>query len=323
MGYFRLFVVVLVVGSSGLLSSFSQVNAWSPEVNILGKDDAASNTLVRWLAELEQTEAFEAFTQTLLQNNDDIGDLFPSDPVSRPVFGDNQSTFPFPSLNNRQGAAFLVSMEVLYQTLQFYGVVHYLERTGNRIEFKVIESRSGHFRNLTNVDIAFALREMARYLTAHLCNNPSIENFYQAFIQVPPEEIGLRFKYDMAWALLGNYLPREPNAMFLMGTRWKALDKILNGTRMLNSPDMDARELRNWASFMSDIIGVVGELNKLMCFVDITPVAREELKKRSVVNKLLRMQTRLEDSYANYKNILEEAAVIGRQEQLNRIREPD
>lgn len=251
----------------------------------------------------------------------DIGDLFPEDPINRPPTGsDANPYFPFPNFSSRQGASYLVAMEVLYQTLNFYGVTHYLEKKGSSVDFRVIESRSGYFTELTKFDVAFALREMSRYLSALLCDNPSVENFYRAFAQIPPEEIGLRFKYDMAWALLGNYLPREPNEVFLIGKRWAALSKILNGVKTLNSPE-ETRELKQWINVISDVMGVITQLNRLMCFVDVTPNAKEEIKKRFVVKKLLDMQRELFERYDEFKEIVDQFSDEGLADQLAQLRQ--
>lgn len=254
----------------------------------------------------------------------DPGQLFPEDPVNRPIFGNPQNPyFPFPGTATRQGASYLVAMEILYQTLNFYGVTHYLDKKGSSIDFRILESKSGYFAQLTKLDVAFALREMSRYLSAHLCHNPSVENFYRAFGQVPAEKIGLRFKYDMAWALLGNYLPREPNKMFLLGKRWKALDQILNGSQILNSPDIEDQEIKRWASVLGEVMGLVGHLNRLMCFVDITPKTKDEFKKRVVVNKLLKMQRELVERYAQYKGVLDEMGAVTTEDQVLRLRSQD
>lgn len=235
-------------------------------------------------------------------------DFFPDEPSdSFPDF-DGGGGFPFPgNTRSQEGASYLVAMEVLYQTLNFYGVRHYVEQDGRRVKFKIVESEEGYFQNLNNLDVAFALREFSRYLTAHLCNKPTFENFYEAFIQVRPEELGFRFKYDMAWALLGNSLPREPNDVFLMGQRWKALNQILNNVGSINTRQEEMQELRKWLTSLTDVMNVLTSLNRLMCFVDIRPDAKEELRKRIVITKLLNMDRELMQRYGEiYEEIRKE-----------------
>jgi hypothetical protein len=213
-----------------------------------------------------------------------------------------------------------MAMEALYQTLNFYGVKHYLERTPASVDFKIIESKSGFFTKLNRLDVAFGLREFSRFFAAHLCNDPSMDNFYKALSQVPTEEIGLRFKYDMAWALMGNLLPRQPNSAYVVGTRWAALGKIINGSKTFGASTNEGKELQRWGGIITDVIGLLSGLNSLMCFVDIRPKAKEEIRKRIVVTKLLDMERDLNSHYGPLKQLIDDAAKIGAAEQLDYIR---
>jgi hypothetical protein len=158
-----------------------------------------------------------------------IPDPFPTDP-SQP--GGIDPNFDWGSLDpsgslvaRKNGSAERLGAYVLLQTLKFYGVKHYYKKDGARTDFKIIESKNGYFKSLTKLDVAYAIREFGRFITAHLCGQATPENFYRLFSQIP--QVGMRFKYDMAWALLGNNLPKEPNAIYRMGTRWTALNKII------------------------------------------------------------------------------------------------
>jgi hypothetical protein len=274
----------------------------------------------------------EAFDPPTPRPGTDLDDLYGEDPVNRPSLPGSTPFDPGPGgsygggfgtgigLNSRQGAAYLIAMESMYQTLNFYGVKHYLEKTPASVDFKIIESKSGYFTKLNRLDVAFGLREFARYLTAHLCNDPSIDNFYKALSQVPAEEIGLRFKYDMAWALMGNFLPRQPNSTYVIGTRWSALGKIINTSKTFGANTNEGKELQKWGGIISDIVGLLGSLNSLMCFVDIRPKPKEEIRKRIVLTKLLNMERDLNAHYGPLKQLIDDAKKLGAAEQLNYIR---
>jgi len=242
-------------------------------------------------------------------------DPFPEEPIRRPNFNDISNLVPAA----RHGASFIVALEVLYQTLNFYGVKHHLERSGNNIQFKIIESKRGYFQHLDRISVTFALQEFSRYLNAHMCNTPTVENYYRVFSQVPAEEIGLRFKFDMAWALLGNHLPREPNKAFTIGTRWAALGNILNNSTTLRSQVDDKDELNRWANMITDIINVLQHLNRLMCFIDVRPKPKDEIVKRIVINKILGFDRDLSGS-DRYPDLVDEAKQEGERLAIERIR---
>jgi len=244
---------------------------------------------------------------------------------------DNPNPYPYPDVDTtgldlpfitrKSGAAELLALEALYQTLMYYGVVHIVEKKGTRRDFKIIESRSGYFKDLTSLDIAFAIRAFSLYVVAMLCNDPSQANFAKMLSQVKPEEIGLRFKYDMAWALLGNYLPREPNEVMKLGTKWKALNQVLGSTRSLGTYNKEqVGTLKTWATSIGDVVNILSRLNKLMCYVDIRPDPREEIKKRMVTRGLLDMKKRLDERYADLKDLVDAVAKEGKKEQLDTLK---
>jgi len=249
----------------------------------------------------------------------------PQDPLTPgdgTIPGWDDSLMPGLGFSQKNGGAEWVALEVLFQTLNFYGVVHYVEKNGSVINFKIMQSKSGYFKDLNKLDVAYAVREFGRYLKAALCNNPSMENFYRMFAQVPPEEIGLRFKYDMAWALLGNALPKDPNEIMKLSTRWQTLNQVLNSTSFSKSEDpAQAKEYRSWVSYMSDIVKMLSGLNKLTCLVDVRPIPREELKKRFVISKMLEFGKRMNERYAPFKEILDQAKKEGQQAQIASLRQ--
>jgi len=264
----------------------------------------------------------------------DIDDLFRNDPVDRPAlpstggifdpgagYGGGFGSGGFSTISARQGAPYLLAMESLYQTLNFYGVKHYLEKTPTSVDFRIVESKSGYFTKLNRLDVAFALREFSRYFTAHLCNDASIDNFYKALSQVPAEEIGMRFKYDMAWALLGNFLPRQPNSTYIIGTKWAALGKIINSSKTFSANTNEGKELQKWTGLISDMMNLLQGLNTMMCFVDIRTKPKDEIRKRIVIKKILEMEKNLNAIYAPMKQMIEDAKKMGAAEQLSYIRQ--
>jgi len=241
------------------------------------------------------------------------------------AFGD-PSDDPFDAgsifISRKSGAADRIAYEVLYQTLMFYGVVHFIEKSPTgRYSFKIVESKSGYFRDLSTLDVAFAVREFSRYLVALLCGEPTQENFYKLFAQVPLEEIGFRFKYDMAWALLGNQLPRQPNQIFELGGKWEALSKILSSTKSMDQLDADTKqEFQLWWRSLSDVINLLVKLNKLTCYINAHPNPREELKKRKVIRDLLKLELEFLARNERGKELLEQAKLKGAENQIADLR---
>lgn len=252
---------------------------------------------------------------------------FPTDPTNPGTTDPNfdwGSLDPTGSLSARKnGSSERLSAYVLLQTLKFYGVKHYYKKDGSRTDFKIIESKNGYFMNLSKLDVAFAIREFARYITAHLCNQATPENFYRLFSQIP--EVGLRFKYDMAWALLGNSLPKEPNEIMKMGARWKTLSSVIASTSALKTggdASTTKPEIQGWATSIRDIVNILTQLNGLMCYVDLRPIPRDEIKKRVVIKKFLQMEIEMSAEYAKYKDIIDQANKQGAKDQLNSLRTP-
>jgi|GEM_PF-4258256 len=255
-------------------------------------------------------------------SGDDLNDVYQEDPINSPISYDDSSYFPFPGSYGRDGAAYIIGMEVLYQTFKYFGVEIAIQRTNSQVDFHIIKSKSGYFKNITKLDVVYALQEFARYLKAHLCDDMSMDNVGKMFAQVPEEEIGFRFKYDMAWALLGNPLPRTPNAAFALGRKWSALGQLLNHSRLIQSQgNNQAQEMNKWISVINDVVGIAVQLNKLMCFVDVTPKPEEEIRKRIVVKKLLNMQKKINERYNTYKDMVDKAKQAGMEQQIQSLRE--
>lgn len=328
-----------ILGASVFLFSISAhvVGALAEDLDSMASA-AVDQVLLDYADFLDGQNAGESFVLSeqvdppLPRPGTDIDDLYGEEPVNRPPLPTDPGSFNpgippgygyggyNPTLSSRQGATYLIGMKSLYQTLNFYGVTHYIERTSLGVEFKIIESKSGYFKNLNRLDVAFALREFSRYLTAHLCNDPSVDNLYKVFSQVSDEEIGLRFKYDMAWALMGNFLPRQPNATYLIGTRWAAFGKLINSSKSLGTNSNEGKELQRWTLLLSDVMGLLQTLNSLMCFVDIRPKPKDEIRKKIVVTKLLDMDRDLNNIYEPLRQLVDDARAMGASSQLEYVR---
>ncbi len=247
----------------------------------------------------------------------------PSDDGDGPIVPDiDPSGLDLPYISRKSGAADIIAYRTLQQTLLFYGVVHTVERNGSRRAFKVIQSKSGYFKNLTTLDIAFAVRTFSQFLVSLMCNNPTQENVARLLTQIPKEQIGLRFKYDMAWALLGNYLPRQASDIYKLGERWRGLSQILGSTRSLNGADKDSlAALKSWMTSIGDVVNIISRLNKMMCFVDVRPDAREEIKKRMVVKSLLDIDLETEATYGDIRDAIEGVEASANAAKLDTLRQ--
>jgi hypothetical protein len=209
-------------------------------------------------------------------------------------------------------------MEVLYQTLEYYGVRHYFGKKGSRVEFEVISSKDGYFGSLDSAQIAFALREFSRYLTSHTCNDPSMENFAKMFSQIPLEELGLRFKFDMAWALMGNYLPKEANSIYRMSQKWSIINQAASGQRSL--PSQDGQSLSQYLTYINDAINFIQAMNRSHCFVDVRVNPREEILKRVTVKKFLNLERSLFERYSENHELIQAIRAVEDQERADSLR---
>jgi len=253
-------------------------------------------------------------------DDEDPDDVYQSDPINKPIRYDGSLPLPLPGSSYNSGTAYIVGLEVLYQTLQYYGVTALIQSKNGRIEFEVVESRSGHFKYLNKLDVAFALMQFSRYLQALLCDDPSMENFYIAFTQVPVEEIGFRFKSEMAWALLGNLLPRDLTSNFIVGRRWSSLGKL--AASLINTQGSEeGRTAAAMTRSVDDLVKFMMEFNKLLCFVDIRPKPKEALRHRISVNKVLELARIEDERYGLMKELIDQAKAAGEKEQLDYIRD--
>lgn len=260
-------------------------------------------------------------------------DQFPSDPSNGPLDPGYMDPYGYGNdgslIARKNGSAELIAAKVFLETLKFYGVKHYMKKVGPQIEFKIISSKNSYFSTLTKLDVAYAIREFGRYLTAYMCGNANPENFYIMFNQIA--EVGLRFKYDMAWALLGNSLPKEANGVYKLNTRWNAFSKILLETKMFktdggNSDDPNYSgpsmkpEMKSWISGMTDVVGIMTKLSALVCMTDLRPDPKLEIKKKVVVKKLLEIQSSMKKEYDQIKEMMDAVEKQAKSDQLNSLK---
>ena len=263
-------------------------------------------------------------------------DPFPSDPTNGPLDPGYMDPYAYGTdgslIARKNGSAELIAAKVFLETLKFYGVKHYMKKVGPQIEFKIIESKKGYFSTLTKLDVAYAIREFGRFLTAYMCGNASPENFYIMFNQIA--EVGLRFKYDMAWALLGNSLPKEANGVYKLNTRWNAFSKILVESKVFrsnsgNSDDPDYSgptmkpEMKSWLSGITDVVSIMTKLSALVCMTDLRPDPKLEIKKKVVVKKLLEIQSSMKKEYDQIKEVMEAVEKQAAAEQLKILKAKD
>lgn len=280
------------------------------------------------LTEISMADA-EGMQPRILSGPDDLitptspEDGFPDGPSDGglPIPDIDTGGLDLPYLSRKSGAANIIAAKTLLQTLLFYGVVHVVETNGSRKTFKVIQSRSGYFKDLTTIDVAFAMQTFSNYIVALLCNDPHIYNMHRLLTQLKDAEIGLRFKYDMAWALLGNYLPREANDIYRLGTQWRTFSRVAESTSKMPGVSREsASSLKQWFSTLSQIIGIANNLSKLTCFVDVRPDPREELIKRQVIESLLEMQKETREAYEDIGEVVDLLEKETREAQLTELR---
>jgi hypothetical protein len=260
-------------------------------------------------------------------------DPYNSDPQNGPLDSGYSDPYGYGTdgslITRKNGGAELIAMKVFLETLKFYGVTHYLNKVGARVDFKILKSKNGYFANLTKLDVAYAIREFGRYLSAYMCGNATMENFYIMFSQIA--EVGLRFKYDMAWALLGNSLPKEPNAVYKLNTRWSAFNKIIRNSQILRNGSSGGSDdgsipgglkpaASSWVTDMADAVSIMTQLGGLVCMTDFRPVPRVEIKKRVVVKKFLTIQADLLKEYGGVKELMDAMEKQGAAEQIQSLR---
>lgn len=251
---------------------------------------------------------FDPWEPATPSNPSKPGNWWDSDNPTDPV--DPWAPWPFPGSSGTKtsGAANIIATKILLETLKYYGVRYSLTKNQRGdLQFKVIESKRGYYLSLTNDKIAYAVKEMSGFLVGQMCNDPSPENLYKLFVQVPPGKLGVRFMYDMAWALLENSLPKDPSKMLALNSKWKVLADVINES----GPLLENEKLSNISRVITTVLNSLYKLGKLRCIVDVTPDPRYEYVKRNVVNQLLKLQREIDTRPDNIPDVVNEAEKKG------------
>jgi hypothetical protein len=229
----------------------------------------------------------------------------------------------------------ILATEVLFQTLTYFKVKHVFGQIApTSWGFKVVEPVEGApFQDLDSRAVVYAVRQFRKYMAGLLCHEP---NPARMLAMMNRFQLGERFRWDMAWALLGNDLPENPNRFMRFGPKWKrftaAVDGIENGSLMkLRNLRGDVTNLDPQAAVQAmgiaqpqrvrmgfiarEVVGIIQlvgdvimELLNLLCFTDLSVDQKKEFEKRDSVYKLLQIKKSVYERYNPLKHVLEELA---------------
>ncbi len=254
--------------------------------------------------------------------------------------GPSCSTFPSTTGAGVAGplkddAVQILATEVLYQTLTYFKVKHVfakLKDKPNTWGFKVIEPVDGApYADLNTEAVVYAVRQFRKYVIGIICNQP---NPSRILAMMNKYNVGNRFRWDMAWALLGNDLPDTPNKYMSFGMKWRkfslALDGISNGSMMrvmnpysggwqgfdpsaggvaapVKSGGAKIGYIANEAIGIMRLVGdIVAAVLELFCVSDLNVNAKKEGEKQNVVYKLLALKKVANDRYGPLRKYLDD-----------------
>jgi hypothetical protein len=253
------------------------------------------------------------------------------------------------NLQLRDDGIQIVSVEVLYQTLTYFKVKHYFGKVkkpnndnsgvfGDPNQpsytwtFKVIDPVDGaYFSDLDTEMVLGALREFRKYVIALLCNDPNPDRM---LAMMNKYDVGTRFRWDMAWALLGNQLPESPNKYMVFGAKWRKFSAALDGIegtslmRLKNPSGGDvpwnpgpsvAGAVQSTGGSMAtlgfvsrEIVGlirlagdIIANFLDFFCISDLSVNAKKETNKQQAIYKLLDIKKRAYDRYGPLKPVLD------------------
>ena len=338
-------LVVLVVLSMGLSQSvlgadrnqaiIQSIISIHKEVEKLGLEAVLKKA--KWDLPKPQEENLFFAPMQVIRTNDPFDECIwnpsaPGCPGSGGFYPDPFGTNP--TMQLKDDGLQIVATEVLYQTLTYYKVKHVFGKVkANVWGFKVIDARDGEPFQDIEIDIVIgAIKQFRRYVAGLLCNNPDPARMLG---MLKAYNLGQRFRWDMAWALLGNDLPEAPNRYMKFGSRWRkfsaAIDGIQNGSimrlRNLNGEMINynagnaaqavgaatgssamhigfiAREIVGIIQLIGDIIS---EALNLFCISDLSFDKNKEAQKQQSVIKLLAIKKDLYDRYSSMRKILDE-----------------
>jgi hypothetical protein len=248
--------------------------------------------------------------------------------------------------NLRDDGIQIIATEVLFQTLEFFKVKHVfgkLKNKPNSFGFKVIDPVEGEpFQDLDTETVVYAIKQFRKYTIGLLCNQPDPS---RVLAMLNKYNVGLRFRWEMAWALLGNDLPDAPNKYMRFGLKWRkfslAMDGIENGSimRVRNAfggetsvdpgaggwgmpaaPVTAGGAAATGGSSLSKIgfiarevvsvLRLVGDITAaildLICVSDLSTNPKKEAETKTVVYKLLELKKKANDRYGPLRGALED-----------------
>jgi len=157
----------------------------------------------------------------------------------------------------KDDAVQILAVEVLYQTLSFFKVKNVfgkIPNKGNTYGFKVLNALEGQpYQDLDTEGVIYAIKQFRKYVIGLLCNQP---NPSRVLAMMNSFDVGKRFRWDMAWALMGNDLPDAPNKYMTFGVKWRKFSAAMDGIE-----NVSVMRVRNAAGGFTQIGGEFGGLS--------------------------------------------------------------
>jgi hypothetical protein len=339
--------------SQQLKSDLAVMISVQDKINTLGYEQAlAGSEWPKAVPSDESTdqEALENHGNVLFSQFGSDTDL-PWDECNFNPAGPNCSGYSYPGMTNvnsnlKNDGVQILATEVLMQTLDFFKVKHVfgkLKNKPNTFGFKVIDPVDGQpYQDLDTDTVVYAIKQFRKYVIGLLCNQPDAS---RVLAMINKYDVGQRFRWEMAWALLGNDLPDAPNKYMRFGVKWRkfsaAMDGIENGSilRVRNAfGGQSSVDPGGWAipqagapsipvpggtgigsslakvGFIArevvSIIRLVGDVASgildLFCVSDLSTNQKHEADTQSVVYKLIDLKKKATDRYGPLMPILDD-----------------
>ncbi len=219
----------------------------------------------------------------------------------------------------------ILASEVLYQTLTFFKVKHvFVKLQTGAYGFRVVDPvKDANYQDLKTDQVVAAIKEFRKYVINLLCDNPDPS---RVLAMMNRYEVGIRFRWDMAWALLGNKLPEASNKYMRFGPKWEAFSAgITEVERQANSRRTTLEESSGGRSqpvatgkpsvgyLANEAVGIIrligdtaSQILQLFCVSDLSINAKLENEKQLVVYRLLSVKSQLKGRYAPLQAVIDE-----------------
>jgi hypothetical protein len=341
--------------SQQLSNDLAVIISTQDKINTLGYEKALSES--EWPKAVDvvpdttqQQEALPNHGDTLFSQSPWGSDTdLPWDECNFNPAGPNCSGYSYNPVSNvnanlKNDGVQILATEVLMQTLDFFKVKHVfgkLKSKPNTFAFKVIDPVDGQpYQDLDSDTVIYAIKQFRKYVIGLLCNQPDAS---RVLAMINKYDVGTRFRWEMAWALLGNDLPDAPNKYMAFGVKWRkfsaAMDGIENGSvmRVRNAfggqstidpggwslppttpapsiPGASAGSSLSKVGFVArevvSILRLVGDIASaildLVCVSDLSTNQKKEADTQSVVYKLLDIKKKVNDRYGPLMPILDD-----------------